>query len=411
MTTNGDVTLLRELAREVAEIAAKDVQNERRELWRRHNSLVRTRPLIDIRWMACAGEIIEPQLRCRDPFYRHHERSLRHMIFQDTLGDDFIVEPWITQGASYVLPEGGHWGLEVKRIRSGERRGAFRVDPPLKDLGDIEKLARPRHVINEEETARSADRLRDAVGDILEVNVDRAPFWRMWAGDISTDLAYLRGLEQIMWDMVDNPERLHGLLARMRDGVLAAHEEAEAAGDWRLCDHQNQSMPYSRELPGPKANSEPVRRKDLWVFAASQELTLVSPEMHDEFMLRYQIPIMEKFGLSAYGCCEDLTNKIDIVRKIPNLRRIAVTPVANVERSAEQIGGDYVCSWRPNPSETACCGFDPDRVRRIVTDAMDAFKRNGCHVDICLKDVETVENEPARLGEFVRIVREVTESC
>jgi hypothetical protein len=211
-----------------------------------------------------------------------------------------------------------------------------------------------------------------------------------------------------MWDMTDAPERLHELLAFMCDGVLAAQEEAERAGDWSLSDHQNQSMPYARELEDPRANSGAVKRKDLWVFMASQELTLVSPEMHYEFMLQYQMRIMEHFGLSAYGCCEDLTNKIDMVRRIPNLRRISVTPRADVRRSAGQIGGDYVCSWRPNPAETVCCGFDADRVRELVKEATDAFEGNGCHFDVCLKDIETVENEPERLREFVRIVREVT---
>ena len=48
-----DRTVIRELARRVAEIAARPVQDERRDLWRRHNSLQRTRPLIYVRWFAC----------------------------------------------------------------------------------------------------------------------------------------------------------------------------------------------------------------------------------------------------------------------------------------------------------------------------------------------------------------------
>ena len=404
-----DVEILRGLAKRVAEIAGSDIQDERRRLWRDHNSLVRTRPPVYVLWPACSHEITEPQLECEDPFYRGHEMFLRDAIFQDSLGDDFMIEQGITQGASYVLPEKGHWGLEVKRVRTQEKGGAFRVIPPIRDFDDMKGLALPRHAIDEDETARKVERLRDAVGDIIEVNVDRAPFWRHWAADISTDLAYLRGLEQIMWDMTDAPDRLHGLLSFMCDGVLAAQEEAEAAGDWSLSDHRNQAMPYARELEDIRANSGSVKRKDLWVFMASQELTLVSPEMHYEFMLQYQMRIMEHFALSAYGCCEDLTNKIDMLRKVPNLRRIAVTPSADVRRSAEQIGADYVCSWRPNPAECACCGFDGERVRKLVREARDAFDGNGCHFDVCLKDVETVENEPERLREFVRIVREVTE--
>ena len=76
-TGNGDVVILRDLAKQYAEIAAKDVQNERRDLWRRHNSLVRTRPLLYMRWGACQQEVPECQPLCDDPFWRGHERSLR----------------------------------------------------------------------------------------------------------------------------------------------------------------------------------------------------------------------------------------------------------------------------------------------------------------------------------------------
>jgi len=129
--------------------------------------------------------------------------------------------------------------------------------------------------------------------------------------------------------------------------------------------------------------------------------------MHDEFMYRYQMPILEHFGLVAYGCCEDLTNKIDMVRQLPNLRRIAVVPMADVAKSAELIGTDYVFSWRPNPADVMCCGFDRDRIRRIIREGMQAAK--DCIVDITLKDVQTIEHEPWRLREWVRLVRDITD--
>ena len=69
------------------------------------------------------------------------------------------------------------------------------------------------------------------------------------------------------------------------------------------------------------------------------------PSDIEEFLLRYQLPILRRFGLTAYGWCEDLTHKIDMLRQIPNLRRIAVSPFAGVARCAEQIGADYALSF------------------------------------------------------------------
>jgi len=408
MVRSRDAEIVRELAKQYADIAAKPVQDERRDLWRRHNSLERTRPPIYVRWLAAWHEAPESRLKCEDPFWQGHERFLRQMIFQDSIGDDYIIEPWITQRATIVFPKEGWWGLETKRIPSPDKHGSCLYDCPLKELDDIERLVPPQHVIDEEATARDVSRLTDAVGDVLTVNVERCPLYVTWLADISYGMAQLRGLEQAMWDMMDNREWLHRLAAFLRDGALRTHEQAEAAGDWGLSSHQNQAMTYAKELPDPKANQRGVKRKVLWHFVAAQEMTLVSPAQHEEFIFNYQKPIAEKFGLVAYGCCEDLTNKIDMLRKLPNLRRIAVTPVANPKRCAEQIGRDYVISWRPNPAQMICCGFDPARVKSVVKQAMEDMK--GCCVDITLKDVQTVGNRPQDLKEWVKAVRSVSDN-
>lgn len=403
MTQDRDLRVVRELAKQYVEVCNEEVQAERRDLWRKHNSLIRTRPPIYVRgWPGSEIPEVGPP-RCEDPLMRTHERWLRTMLYQETIGDDYIFEPWLTVQATRVTPPEGIWELKINRIHSPEAIGTWMYDPPIKTLDDARQMVSPHHVIDEESTARNVSRLRDAVGDIIEVNVDRAPEYTVWNADISTQLAYLRGLEQVMWDTVDNPEWLHGVLAFMRDGIMTTHAEAEAAGDWGLANSYNQAMPYAEELPDPRANAS-AGRDQLWWYVAAQEFTLVSPAMHDEFMLRYQLPIAQEFGLVAYGCCEDLSEKIDILRKIPNLRRIAVAPRANVRRCAEQIGQDYVFSYRPNPAEMVCCGFDPDHIRKVIRTAMrDAA---GCHVDITLKDIQTVENHPERLREWVRIVRE-----
>jgi len=297
--------------------------------------------------------------------------------------------------------------VEIRHHLSDMKGGAWKFNPPLKELSDIDRLIKPHHEIDGEATRAKMDRLRDTVGDIIEVKSVRAPYYRSFRGDISTDLANLRGLEQVMEDMYDNPEWLHGLLAFMRDALLEMLTDAERAGDWRLSDGINQAMPYAAELPDPGAHPEPVTCKQLWGYMASQELTLVSPAMFDEFMFQYQLPLLEKYGLVAYGCCEDLTRKIDVLRQCKNLRRIAVTPVADIRKCAEQIGTDYIISWRPNPSLMVCNGWNPDRVRDIIRDGLTICK--GRHVDITLKDVQTVENEPWRLREWVKIVTEEIE--
>ena len=96
---------------------------------------------------------------------------------------------------------------------------------------------------------------------------------------------------------------------------------------------------------------------------------------------------------------------IDMLRQIPNLRRIAVSPFANVARCAEQIGRDYVLSYRPSPADMVSYGFDEDRIRSILRRDLKTCK--DCHVDITLKDVETVQADPDRARKWVVVTREV----
>lgn len=400
----GDRAVLRELARRYVEVCGREVQADRRRLWRAQNSLRGSRPLIYARAFAWA-EMPESRCVCEDALLRAHETRLRHALFWDSLGDDSIFEPWVAVDAAWVVPPEGPWGLPARWVVNRDWRGSNRMDPVLMDPEDAARLVAPHHVIDEEETRRRVGRMQEAIGDIIDVVVERAPAYRTWHGDISTDLAQLRGIDQLMLDLFERPEWLHGVLAFMRDGILRTHEEAERAGDWRLTAHENQAMPYAEELEGPAPHGPAVTRDRLWTFCASQETTLLGPDQFEEFMLRYQIPIMRPFGLVAYGCCEDLTRKIGALRQIPHLRRIAVSPMADVGRCAEQIGGDYVLSYRPSPTDMVGYDFDEERIRRILRRDLEACR--GCHVDITLKDVQTVQGDPTRVRSWVRVAREV----
>jgi hypothetical protein len=404
MAAASDVTILRDLAARYADVCRDPVQEERRALWRRHNSLKKTRPLIYTRAFAFQ-EMPQAPCVCVDPFFQGVEAHFRHDLFWHSLNDDSIFEPWVTVAA---VKKCYGWGVTAERRFSGEARGSFKIDYPIKTLDDVKKLRVPWHAIDEEKTADAAMKLEDAIGDLIAVNVDRGPAHQVWSADLSTDLGYLRGIEHFMVDMLDHPEWLHKLVGFMSRGVLKDQNEAETAGDYGLCNHQNQAMAYAEELPDPAANRTGVSRKQLWCFTAAQELTAVSPAMHEEFLLRYQLPIMSQFGLSAYGCCEDLTHKIDMLRRIPNLRRIAVSPFANVARCAEQIRSDYVLSYRPSPTDMVGYGYDETRIRRILERDLAACK--GCHVDITLKDVETVQGDPDRVRRWVRVAREIGDS-
>lgn len=143
------------------------------------------------------------------------------------------------------------------------------------------------------------------------------------------------------------------------------------------------------------------------MFGLAQILGSVSASMYDEFEITYTKPICERFGLVYYGCCEPLHAKMHLVRKLPNVRKVSMSPWVDEERGAQEIGKDYVYSRKPNPALLAATGFDAETIRRDLTKTRDICARNGCALEFIQKDISTVCYEPQRLIEWSKIAMDV----
>ncbi|MEL7610364.1 MAG: hypothetical protein AAGU74_12805 [Bacillota bacterium] len=409
MKNKKDVEILRDLAKTVYEIGVSDRQNQLRQMWKKHNSLTDTGIPIHVWLTMCPDEIVtNEELLCEDELFRRYEKELRLNIYQEFIKDDTIIEPFLYVRAKHIPDLNHRYGFPL--ITGSEQDTTkYHFDPFVKSIEDVDKLVMPDHKIDWDATNAESGILRDAVGDVLPVVVDPSPMFVAIEGDISTDIGFLVGFQDLLYYVYDEPEMLHKLAKTLSDGILKTHAQAEQAGDWRSVSGRNQCITYSMELPDPSVSDAPVKKSSLWGFMASQEFTSISPEMFEEFLLPYQIPILEQFGLASYGCCEDLTRKIDMLKRIKNLRRISVTPWANIPSCAETIGRDYVLSWRPNPAEMITSVLEEDAIRKTIDYACKVYRQNGNIADITLKDVKTVYHKPQNMKRWVEIVRSVTE--
>lgn len=143
----------------------------------------------------------------------------------------------------------------------------------------------------------------------------------------------------------------------------------------------------------------------IWASAESQEMAPTSPDMHEEFLMQYERRVLEPFGLNGYGCCEDLTRKLDNVFRIPHLRRISISPWAQVAACAEKLGNRYIYSRKPQPSHLVG-DFDGEVIRREIRETVEAARRNRCVLEMILKDTHTCQHRPERFTEWTRIARE-----
>jgi len=112
--------------------------------------------------------------------------------------------------------------------------------------------------------------------------------------------------------------------------------------------------------------------------------------------------------LTYYGCCEPLDGKMELMHRVPNLRKVSITPWCRTERAVEAVGTDYVISRKPNPAVFAEDVWDPARARRDLREFLEAT-RGECHVELIMKDISTVRYEPRRLQEWSEIALEEAE--
>lgn len=113
------------------------------------------------------------------------------------------------------------------------------------------------------------------------------------------------------------------------------------------------------------------------------------------------------FDKVYYGCCEPVNNRWHILKQIPNLARVSVSPRADQEFLAEAFERDCVFSRKPNPSLISTERFDEELIRTDLRQTLEAAK--GCRLEIIMKDVHTLNNEAGRLARWVQMAREEIE--
>jgi hypothetical protein len=82
-----------------------------------------------------------------------------------------------------------------------------------------------------------------------------------------------------------------------------------------------------------------------------------------------------------------------------------MSPWIDVEKAAENMGDNYVFSYKPNPAIVATVEWNPDLARKNLEDVLE--KAKGCHLEVILKDISTVRYQPQRLWEWEKIAMEV----
>ncbi len=407
MVTREEKLILRELARRYYDIATDERQQDAVRRMRDTNDLKIVRPpvLIDeIPWfeMNASGELTlltqDKQAQQMETFFRRALYRRKHFAA------DAILEPYFPVGKSFTSTGNGLEGSETQRVTNAENNIVSHMyHDVLPDEEALEKMRMPVITAHPEQDVKNLDVVTDILGDSIPVRLQGVGvYYAPW--DI---IPRLHGVENCFMDMIERPEFMHAVIAKFTQEGETVYEQYEKLG---LLDADNPFLhctpAYVTGCPKEEGQPMPHKRSDLWFRTMAQMFTSVSPAMHKEFDLDYSLPLMKKFAYTYYGCCEALDNKIDMLKEIPNLRKVGVSPWASVDKCCEQLGGSYVASRKPNPAYVAVV-TDPEVVKKEIEASVKACLRYGTPMDITLKDISTVGFKPENLDVWARTVSDV----
>jgi len=403
MINQKDRALLRELAKEYAEISSHPVNKERYTRGKDANSLRQSRPLVwvqEIPWheMDIDGALI---LRCEGENARTMERHFRQTLYRWK-----YIQAGMYVEDAYYIPKAFEMtgiGIEVEEDIIAADKSNHIVSHHYVDILETEEqvaaLLMPTVTAKPEQDKAGVEAAEEVLDGILPVRLrGHGIYHAPW--DV---INRYRGVEPILIDMIERPEHLHAIRKKFMDMGLSQYTQMEEQGllDYDLADIHC-TPPWADELPASVCSGT-VRLKDVWFRGMAQMFSTVSPAAHKEFDLDYMRPLMDKCGLSYYGCCEPLDNVLDLLAQIPNMRKIGVSPWSDEELCAERLGGKYVYARKPNPAFVAG-DFDAETVCKETKKTVELCIKYGCPYEFVLKDISTVSYKPRNLISWVETV-------
>lgn len=406
--SNHERQIVRDLAAAVAELAQLPIQQERYDAWVRNNGLRPNRPMVymaeaEMPWGEIAAACPDVRCQCQDPDLQAIEGRLRRKLFiARHLETDHVVEGvwWVGKvitGLDFGLP------VEEQKVeQAGSEIASRHFEPVLREPEDVAKIQMPCVRYDEAATRANLARMQELLGDILTVKLAgrRTHTFNSW-----DTVVCWTGIEEGLTELILRPEFCHAIMRRLTDAVLSRMDQMEALG---LLDAPNPQATvgsgaagYTDELPSAGCDGEHYRYADLWGSATSQIFGEVSPSMHEEFALNYELETLRRCGLTYYGCCEPLHNKMQILGKIPNLRKVSISPWCDTAKALENATRKYVFSHKPNPAVFASDQFSLAAAEADVRHRLDHSGEMNC--EIIAKDISTVRGDVQRLIDWTRM--------
>jgi len=208
-----------------------------------------------------------------------------------------------------VVTELSFFGRKI--IFFSNRESWIESPPLLEKKGDLGSLKRPGFYKNGlmPKIHEFYEGMSELVGGRFRV------LFPMWVRGPFCIAAHLRGLENIIMDMLEDPKFVHRLMRFITDS----------------------EKKWAKERA--KFLHSPIEKT--FLFNDEVGLPLITPEMYEEFVLPYEIELSNFYGGILYWhSCGNASNFVNLIKKIPGLKMFHVGPRTDVSEAAVALGPD-----------------------------------------------------------------------
>nr|MDA3963883.1 hypothetical protein [Planctomycetota bacterium] len=282
-----DTAILRDLATRYAAAAAEPINAERHAAWNARNKLQAGRPLLHI-YQVPWQEFPDCAPQCTDPLAREVETRMRRELWQwnHFPGDMVLPRSWPCPMAI----DSGHFGIKHAIEDSKQDRGAVHYNSVVHSIDDIALITDPVVSHDATESQRRLTCLEQAFGDIMPVVLRGIDHGSISAWDA---IIHFYSIDDLMMDMIDRPKFVHALVLRYTEACLAQWRQLVDQGLVTTSDGiyeiGNGGLAICDQLPGFDGSVRPCTGREIWGRSMAQIFSDVSPAMHEEFALRYEI--------------------------------------------------------------------------------------------------------------------------
>ena len=399
--------VLRTLAKQYAEYASLPVQKEKKELWLSLNRGQMQRPMLMIDQIPWNEMDVDGSLQCQvqNPYWIGVERGLRQTLYKwKYMPADMVLDPYI------ALPRPiGNTGFGVdiqKETKVYDEASAvlgMSFENQFQTMEDVEKIKTPKVWLDKQSEASIIAEATEMFDGIIPFKmVGHTLHLGLW-----DTITQWMGVENCYIELMDQPEMMHAIMEKLTQGMIATIEQMNEQGLFDCYTHLcHCSHTYSDDLPKAGCDTDNPTSENVWAFGLAQLFSSVSPKITEEFEVPYMQRIFPYFGAIYYGCCDRLDDRLDIIAKMPKIRKVSCSPWSDRENFAEKLPKEYIMSNKPNPALVAKDTMDEEEIRADIRRTIQAAKSNGLGLELILKDISTVRYEPQRLWTWSRIALE-----